>query len=276
MLELPESINISKQLKDVTVGKTVTNVVTAHSPHGFAFYSGEPDYYEQMLMDKTVTDIYHNAGQVEMEFGNVHLVFNDGVNIRYYEASTREPDKHQLLIRFDDDSFIVVKVQMYGGMVVFYEGEYDNFYYQVAKEKPSPLTSDFTEDYFTDMFNKSEKKLSAKAFLATEQRIPGLGNGILQDVLFEAGIHPQTKLKSMESSDIKSLYESVISTLKTMTENGGRNTEKDIYGNSGGYQTILSSKTWNEPCPKCGGPITKKAYLGGSVYFCPVCQPLIK
>jgi hypothetical protein len=30
------------------------------------------------------------------------------------------------------------------------------------------------------------KKLSLKALLATEQRIPGLGNGVLQDILFKA------------------------------------------------------------------------------------------
>lgn|GEM_PF-2077218 len=30
-----------------------------------------------------------------------------------------------------------------------------------------------------------------KAFLATEQRIPGLGNGVLQDILWTARIHPK-------------------------------------------------------------------------------------
>ncbi|ULQ60522.1 hypothetical protein K7I13_04275 [Brucepastera parasyntrophica] len=54
----------------------------------------------------------------------------------------------------------------------------------------------------------------------------------------------------------------------------GRDTERDLFGNSGSYKTILSNKTLNDPCPQCGGMITRQAFLGGNIYFCPVCQPL--
>ena len=59
-----------------------------------------------------------------------------------------------------------------------------------------------------------------------------------------------------------------------MTAGGGRSTEKDLYGDPGGYQTILSRATDGAPCPACGTPITHLAYLGGRVYVCPTCQPL--
>jgi formamidopyrimidine-DNA glycosylase len=59
-----------------------------------------------------------------------------------------------------------------------------------------------------------------------------------------------------------------------MTDLGGRDTEKDLFGNMGGYKTILSKNTVQNPCPGCGGTIIKEAYMGGAVYFCPVCQKL--
>ena len=59
-----------------------------------------------------------------------------------------------------------------------------------------------------------------------------------------------------------------------MTDLGGRDTEKDFFGNTGGYKTILSKNTVQNPCPDCGGAIFKEAYMGGAVYFCPVCQKL--
>ncbi len=40
----------------------------------------------------------------------------------------------------------------------------------------------------------------------------------------------------------------------------------------GGYKTLLSAKTYKDPCPVCEGDIIKQAYLGGSVYYCPSCQ----
>ena len=59
-----------------------------------------------------------------------------------------------------------------------------------------------------------------------------------------------------------------------MAVQGGRDTEKDLFGNAGGYKTILSKNTVNEPCPKCNTEIRKEAYLGGSIYYCPCCQRL--
>ncbi|MEZ7820866.1 MAG: endonuclease VIII, partial [Patescibacteria group bacterium] len=113
------------------------------------------------------------------------------------------------------------------------------------------------------------------AFLATEQRIPGLGNGTLQDILFVSGINPQTKIKALSNEDLEKIYFIIKSTIKDISEKKGRDIEKDIYGNKGSYKTILSNKTYKQPCPKCKGDIIKKSYLGGTVYFCPNCQPVI-
>lgn len=116
--------------------------------------------------------------------------------------------------------------------------------------------------------------MSAKAFLATEQRIPGLGNGVLQDILFEAGLHPKARLENLTDEDLDSLYRSIKRVLLRMTQQGGRDTEKTLFGQYGGYMTILSKKTLEEPCPVCGGMISRQAYLGGNVYFCPRCQEM--
>jgi formamidopyrimidine-DNA glycosylase len=72
---------------------------------------------------------------------------------------------------------------------------------------------------------------------------------------------------------MNNIYESVVSTLIAMRDGGGRDTERDLFGNPGGYKTVLSSKTLMNPCPVCLGTLVKQAYLGGSIYFCPNCQP---
>lgn len=113
-----------------------------------------------------------------------------------------------------------------------------------------------------------------QAFLATEQRIPGLGNGVLQDILFEAGIHPKLKLLALSEDRRYALYNSVVSTLRLMTAAGGRDTEPDLFGGNGAYATRMSKRTVGRSCPRCGGCIRKEAYLGGAVYFCDSCQSL--
>ena len=63
-------------------------------------------------------------------------------------------------------------------------------------------------------------------------------------------------------------------TLENMISEGGRDTEKDLLGNPGGYHCILSKNTCHELCPRCGGKIIKEAYLGGSIYYCRDCQTI--
>ena len=162
---------------------------------------------------------------------------------------------------------------MYGGINAF-PGKSDNPYYQGARTKCSPLEERFDAGYFSRLWAASKQNLSAKAFLATEQRIPGLGNGVLQDILFRAGIHPKRKLATLGDADAERLFRTLKSVLREMTDRGGRDTEKDLFGKPGGYAVQLSRNTCAEPCPVCGGPIVKEAYLGGAVYYCPCCQPL--
>jgi len=275
MLEFPESNVIAIQLNKRIVGKTIKKVVADYSPHKFAFYWGDPQLYQGLIKGKKIGKSESFGGQIEITCENYKILLGDGVNIRLFEKEEKLPAKHQLHIEFTDGLSIVCSVQMYGGMWIFEEGTNDSKYYLIAKEKPSPLSKDFTEEYFQSLFSQVKNTMSIKAFLATEQRIPGLGNGVLQDILFNGGLNPRTKINRLSPDKIHIVYESIVTTLEKMVLQGGRDTEKDLFGRQGGYKTILSKNTVKAPCAKCGGNIKKESYLGGSVYYCPNCQPLL-
>ena len=63
--------------------------------------------------------------------------------------------------------------------------------------------------YFKELLASVKSAMSAKAFLAAEQRIPGLGNGCLQDILFQAGIHPQRKVLTLSDCEQNVLWKQV-------------------------------------------------------------------
>lgn len=273
MIEIPESNTLSRQLMQTVRGKTILNVTANQSPHKFTWYFGDPADYHSLLAGKKIDKAIANAGQVEIWAEDCRILLQDGVNLRYFAPGEELPQKHQLKMEFDDFSALVGVVQMYGGISAFPDGANDNPYYLVAKEKPTPLSDEFDEHYFETLLAAANlSKLSAKAFLATEQRIPGLGNGVLQDILWQAKVHPKRKMASLTDSELSGMFHAVKSTLFEMTLNGGRDTERDLFGCPGGYKTILSKNTLGKPCPLCGGVIHKEAYLGGSVYVCPQCQ----
>lgn len=273
MLEFAEARVLSEQLNKTVCGKRIKQVIAGQSPHKFAFFHGEPSCYDEMMKGRTITKALPNGGQLELQMEDTYLVLGDGVSLQYLQKDSKRPPKHQLLIEFEDGSALSASVQMYGFLWCFKEGEFDNPYYLVAKEKPSPESEGFDYGYFTGMLEaQGMDKLSAKAFLATEQRIPGLGNGMLQDILYNAKILPKRKIKTLTDEEKVGLFKSIKDTLKEMIDKGGRDTEKDLYGRNGGYVTKLSKNTVDKPCPVCGNIILKEAYLGGSVYYCNGCQ----
>ncbi|MSU00997.1 endonuclease VIII [Tissierella pigra] len=273
MIEIPEAITLSCQINETLRGKKINDVITNQSPHKFAWYYGEPSEYNSKLNGKIIEKAYSYGGFVEISLGDIRLLLGDGVNLRYFNKGQKLPQKHQLLIQFDDYSSLVASIQMYGGIWCFKDGEFDNIYYKLAKEKPSPLSEDFDFKHYKKIISDEKlQKKSIKFLLATEQRIPGLGNGILQDILFNAKIHPKRKRTTLSDEEIEGLYYSIKSTLDEMVAKGGRDTEKDLFGCSGGYTTKLSKKTVKEPCKICGNNIIKEAYLGGSIYYCKGCQ----
>ena len=274
MLEIPEAAIMADQLNKTIAGKTIRKVVVAQNPHGFAWYSGDADSFVQALTDRTIGTSQSLGGLVEIQTEDKFLLFSDGINLRFHQQSEDQPVKHQFLMEFDDNSAVSATVAMYGGISCFIPREYDNPYYRVALQKPSPLTKAFDPAYFSSLFLPELEKLSMKAFLATEQRIPGLGNGVLQDILFQARLHPKRKVNCLSQAEKDVLFQAVKTTLNEMTVKGGRDTEKDLFGNAGGYQTRMSKNTVGKPCKVCNTIIEKQAYMGGSIYFCPGCQPL--
>ncbi|NMC27621.1 MAG: endonuclease VIII [Syntrophomonadaceae bacterium] len=273
MIEIPEANVLARQIGESLSGNEIVSVVAAKSAHKFTWYYGDPQDYHDLLVGKRVEGAAAFGGQVEIKADSVRILFSDGVNLRYHEKGGKRPLKHQLLIEFADGSGLSASVQMYGGICCFREGEYDNVYYRLAKAKPGPLSAEFDREYFAAIIHADgADRLSINAIMATEQRIPGLGNGTLQDVLFNAGLHPKRRVTTLTPEEEILLFESIKTTIRDMIDGGGRDTEKDLYGNPGGYQTKLSKNTAGKAFSRCGTTIKKESYMGGSIYYCPHCQ----
>jgi len=276
MIEIPEGMVLAEQLGQTVKGKQIEKVSVLQSPHKFAWFQGDPQRYPQMLEGQRVGEASSFGSHVEFQAGEVSLAVSEGATWRFHPDRQKLPAKHQLLLEFEDGSALCLTIRMYGGMLCFRTGEADNPYYLMAREKPSPLSPAFDFKRFEGLFQTEDAaKLSVKALLATEQRIPGLGNGCLQDILFHAGLHPKRKVSTLDEEDKQALFRSLKNTLQEMAVKGGRDTEPDLFGKSGGYITKCSKNTAGQPCPVCGSRIVKESYMGGSVYYCPVCQPLV-
>lgn len=273
MLELPECYHLAKQLSHEIMGKKIKKVIANSTPHKMAwYYENDFSNYYALLKNRIVRKIEAHGSMIEISAGRSRILLSDGVVLNYYHPEEEIKPKHQLLLEFSDGSKLVCHVMMYGGLHVFLNKQNKNPYYLIAKSKPSPYDAAFNFEYFQALMDEAKPTLNLKAFLATEQRIPGLGNGVLQDILFVASLNPKRKINTLDIEEKQDLFQAIKSTLADMKKMGGRDTERDIYGNPGGYLTILSNETKDRSCPKCRGTIVKEAFMGGSIYYCESCQ----
>jgi formamidopyrimidine-DNA glycosylase len=272
MIELPEAIVISQQIERTLGGWRIARAEAAHTPHKFAWYTGDPAEYNDRLAGKTIGPAAAIGGLITFEAGDMEVCV--GAPVHYHAAGEPLPKKHQLLIAFEDGSAITSSAQMWGAFACHPIGTPAALFdIDHARTAPSPLSDAFDRAYFDALWDENTPKLSTKAFLATEQRVPGLGNGALQDILWMARLNPRLKMGDLAPAQVDAMFAQVKSVLAQMVAQGGRDTERDLFWQPGGYATILSAKTAGAPCPACGQAIVKEAYLGGSVYHCPACQP---
>lgn len=274
MIELPEANTLARQVNQCLAGKRICGVQAGMTPHKLAWFHGNPAGYGDLLLGAGITGARAVGGFLSILAGEAEILFGEGIEVRWFPAGSPRPERHQFLLEFDDASALVAVTRLYGGLGAFPRESLDNPYYRVALAKPSPLGPEFTREYFDQAVLRPELAgKSVKFVLATEQRIPGLGNGVLQDILFAAGLNPRRPSGDLGSASRDRLYRSVVETLRAMTDLGGRNTDKDLLGQAGGYVCRLCAATAGTPCPECGAPIMKGSYLGGNVYWCPDCQP---
>jgi formamidopyrimidine-DNA glycosylase len=278
MIELPEAIVISKQINEILKEKSIKSAIRGQNPHKFAFIGKHSDdEVSQILKGKKIKKSWSNGNVilVQMDPGYLLSLGVGGERILYHEQEKTIPKKHQLLLEFNDQTYLTVTISGWGEVRLLESKNIDK-HPHIQFDKIDPLSEEFTSTTFEELIQKipEKKKCSAKKFYITEPGLKGIGNGVIQDIFFLSKIHPKREMKSLIKEERKLLFETTRNELQKIVELGGRDCEKDIFDKYGRYKRIMHSKSVDTPCPVCEILIKKQQYLGGSIYFCPSCQKL--
>jgi formamidopyrimidine-DNA glycosylase len=275
MIELPEAVTLARQINATLCGKTLAGGLRGNAPHKFAFYNREPEEYAAILPGRTVGQAaaYGSTIRIPIEPGYVMVLGEGGEHIVYHPDASSVPAKHQLLLRFADDSYLSVRVSGWGACFLFTPDELAAHPF-AGRAKVSPLSDAFTRDYFETLFAglPPDAKASVKYFVISEPGVWGVGNGYLQDILFRAKLHPRHRAAQLSRGERDALYAAIRGVLCQAVGQGGRDTEHDLFDRPGGYLKLLDNRAAGQPCPICAATIVKEQFLGGAVYYCPACQ----
>ncbi len=273
MIELPEVVALGAQMDATLRGQRVAACERGNTPHKWVFYNREPAEFAEVLPGTTVAGASGRAKYVclALEPGWELLVGDLGGRLTWHEPGQRTPAKHHLLLRFESGAAFSVAVQGWGFVQLVTAGEQPRW----LGAGPAATDDDLTFERFAAILDTAvaaAPKLIAKAFLVSQPPILGIGNGYVQDILFRAGLLPTRRLADLDDPGRRRYYQAMRDVLAAAVAAGGRDTERDLFGRPGGYRPVLDKRALGRPCPTCGTPIEKIAYLGGSCYFCPQCQ----
>lgn len=119
------------QIIDAIKGKRIACVIAAHTPKKFTWYYGDPKTYNSILKNKTITKACFFRGIFHIKVGRIIILFSEGIELKFHSNPAECPDKHQLLIEFEDCSMLSASVKTYGGIWCYNESEMSNPYFGV-------------------------------------------------------------------------------------------------------------------------------------------------
>jgi formamidopyrimidine-DNA glycosylase len=177
-----------------------------------------------------------------------------------------EPGKHDHLILQQKKHALVFRDARLFGRVLFADGMDAPKWW--TKQAPDLLGAAFTEKAL-DAFLKRRKRAPLKAVLLMQERFPGIGNWMADEILWRAGIHPAQPAGSLDAKRTKALY-------------------RDIRGVCRDALRIIGEK-WDDPpdswlfnhrwqkggtCPKTGAKLQHATIGGRTTCWSPARQKL--
>jgi formamidopyrimidine-DNA glycosylase len=272
MIEISEAKVIVEQINTHLKGLTIIGVDINHYPHKFAWFSFDSKTYENKLIHQTIIGATQSGNFIRIHVGNENELALSEDLVFSYVSEKDASDKHQIKLYTDHGTVLEVKTKLYAFMLcgTMNELKEKSVYYKRALSVIDPLSNAFTFDYFKKETEMDQAKGSLKDGLATKQHIPGLGNGTLLEILFDAKLSPKKKMNSLTPDEQFRLYQSTQKIISKIKEAQGRNQSLDLFGQPGHYEVLMSSKKDN--CPSCNETLVKENYLGGKIIYCPNCQ----
>lgn len=286
MPELPEVETVRRGLARLVVGKTIASVISDNEKS----FPNAPGDVEQFLIGAQITRISRRAKVLLIDLSTdytlvIHLKMTGQL---VYRGETQFgaghpngsligelPDRStRVVLEFSDGTHLYFNDQRkFGWVKLLPTIEVPNINF-MQKAGPEPLSDEFTPQQFAERFIR-RKNSTIKAALLDQTVVAGIGNIYADESLFMASIHPETRVKDIDTSGFGKLYSAVRESMTKSIEQGGSTDRNyvDAEGKKGSY--LLDAWVFRkegQPCKRCGETIIKSRVAGRGTHTCPQCQ----
>jgi formamidopyrimidine-DNA glycosylase len=121
------------------------------------------------------------------------------------------------------------------------------------------------KDYFVTTLRR--KRRGARDVLMDQKIIAGIGGKYADEILFQARLHPNTKLDKLDPAKLAELYDI---TLRVTREAIALGADVERFPSD----WLIPHRRTDKHCPNCGSELSGRTLGGSETFYCPVDQPV--
>jgi formamidopyrimidine-DNA glycosylase len=256
------------------VGQTVREV-RLH-PLKRVFRHADPRRLQQSLTDARLLDSASAAKQMVFHFTDdgwlgVHLGMSGELTV---QPASYPPTQHDhLVLVLKNAALVFTDPRMFGGIRFDRGPEPPEWWSKIA---PPLLSAAFTKAALTD-FLRRRQRAPLKAVLLMQERFPGIGNWMADEILWRARLHPARAAGDLRPAEVARLW--------TETRRVCRQALEKIAGHGGALppdlnvnipESWLFHHRWRSGgrCPKTGARLERAEIGGRTTCWSPARQKL--
>ncbi|MBN2105182.1 Fpg/Nei family DNA glycosylase [bacterium] len=191
--------------------------------------------------------------------GGDWLILHFGMTgfLEYFKHTNGTPEHARMLLHFKNGFALAYICQRKLGKIGW-TGDISE-YLKIHDLGPDAFSDELDEENFKDLIHGNRGTIKSR--LMNQSIIAGLGNIYTDEILFQAGVHPETSLDALKDEDQFGLFYQMKRILDLAIE---KKVDPEMFP----VDTLLPNREEGHQCPKCGGKIKKIKVGGRSAFFC--------
>ncbi len=276
MPELPEVEVVRRGLRPHLVGRRIVAVEILH-PRPVRRHLAGPEDFAATLIGREFAEPRRRGKYLWLPFvdGDALLV-HLGMSGQFRTADPGLPDARHTRVRFTfgDGGHEVrfVDQRMFGGLSLSVGGA--ELPSEIAHIALDPFDPEFDIDGIARRIRT--KRSGIKRLLLDQTVVSGIGNIYADEALWRSRLHYGKPGDTLTRASAVGVLSAAREVMQDALSEGGTSFDAlyvNVNGESGYFDRSLNAYGQEGlPCPRCGTPIRREAFMNRSSYRCPRCQ----
>jgi formamidopyrimidine-DNA glycosylase len=274
--ELPEVEVVRKGLEHHVVGRTIKSVRVLH-PRAVRRHAAGATDFAGAIAGRPVAGARRRGKYLWLPVGEDALLAHLGMSGQLLVGDPERPLSPHVRVVFtftDGGPDLRFTDQRTFGHLCFVPGG-AVLPATIAHIAPDPLEAAFDEEALTAALRR--RRTGIKRALLDQSLVSGIGNIYADESLWRARLHWARPTETLNRPQVGRLMAGVREVLTTALAAGGTSFDRlyvNVNGESGYFDRSLAVYGQvGQPCPRCGTPVRRDAFMNRSAFSCPRCQP---